>query len=163
MEVGTDFAYDSDQGATSLFVTPKLGILLSGIKDGSFIAADTIFKQMDGVIGTFNGMPVIRSRVLKMYEDKITAEALVIEPTDPESGKPYRKVPFILANKMTDGTAATLAIGEFLPIFSTSIISNYLNPTQFGNSLMAYNAVQIISKKMARIGYLIVDSTEITG
>ena len=95
MGVGTDFAYDSDQGATSLFVTPNLVSLLSRIKDGSFIAADTIFKQMDGVIGTLNGMPVIRSRLFKLYEDKITAEALAIEPTDPVSGKPYIKVPFI--------------------------------------------------------------------
>ena len=160
MDTASEFAFESDQAATSLFVTNTLGVLLNGIRTGSFVAANTIFSQNDGVIGTLNGMPVIRSRFLQRYEDMITAEAIAVVPVDPKSGKPYVKIPFILANKMIDGSVATLAVGEYLPIFSTSMINNYLNPTQFGSAFVAINAVAIISKKMARIGYIIVDRTK---
>jgi len=100
-----------------------------------FTANANFDQQLNGVIGTYRGIPVIRNVAL---DGKL----------DPSSGT--SRFAFIGAvHKTADGQAGPIAFGEYLPPYSVRPAINYDNPSQFSQGLFAQNEVQVVAPELS--------------
>jgi len=109
------------RGITAILVGSRGTNLLSSTPD--FVkSAD--YDQINAMIGTYDGYPVIRHQNI----DKI-------EPQTKDTAY------FYAIYKDPSGSAAPTAFGEFLPVSLTNPVQNYNNPEQVARSMTSYCGV----------------------
>lgn len=117
MEVEGDILNKGNKGATYHLVGMQGGILLAN-NSHAFVKSDIFGQELNGVIGTYNGVPVLR-------HDKITA----IDNLTPG------KANIIVGHKDASGAAAPVIYGEYLPLYSSRPGINFNNPTELSQCL----------------------------
>lgn len=116
-EVDADILNKSNQGTTYYLVGMQGGNLLANNSE-KFVKSELFGQQLNGVIGTFNGVPVLR-------HDQMTAR-------DAASAG-YANI--VAGHRDASGAAAPVIYGEYLPMYSTKAGVNFQNPTQLAQAL----------------------------
>lgn len=117
LEVDGDILNKSNQGVTYYLTGMQGGNLLANNSD-KFIKSDLFGQQLNGVIGTYNGVPVLR-------HDQMTA----IDGTTAGIAN------IVAGHRDASGAAAPVIYGEYLPLYSTKAGVNFQNPTQLSQCL----------------------------
>lgn len=106
----TDFIQRTGVPASVMVCGSTAGALLED-HPTKWVAGPNYYTQLNGFIGTFNGVPVYRHNYLDTLETPKYAT-------------------YYLAAKLPDNSSGTLVFGEFLPLVQTSTIGNVANPMQ---------------------------------
>lgn len=101
-----------------------------------FIAGPNAMSQLNGFIGTFNGIPVYRHNFI----DQVYAGST--------------EGHFFLSAKTPDNQSGSIAFGEFLPLTKTAQALNFNNPMQNSTGWFAQTAVQTVSKGLVGHGII---------
>lgn len=117
LEVDADILNASNQGVTYYLVGMQGGNLLANNSE-KFVKTDLFGQQLNGVIGTFNGVPVLR-------HDQMTARD--------QATAGYANI--VAGHRDASGAAAPVIYGEYLPMYSTKAGVNFQNPTQLSQAL----------------------------
>jgi len=117
LELGSDILNKSNQGVTYYLVGMQGGNLLANNSE-KFVKTDLFGQQLNGVIGTFDGVPVLR-------HDQLTA----IDATTAGLAN------IVCGHRDASGAAAPVIYGEYLPLYSTKAGVNFANPTQLSQAL----------------------------
>lgn len=112
LELDGDVLNKSNKGVTYYLVGMQGGNILANNSD-KFIRTDLFGQELNGVIGTYGGVPVLR-------HDQITA----IDSAD------AGKANVIAGHKDASGAAAPVIYGEYLPMYSSRPGINFNNPTE---------------------------------
>jgi hypothetical protein len=91
-----------------------------------FTPGPNFYTQLNGFIGTFDGVPIFRSNYLDSLESSTTAT-------------------FYMAAKTPDNASGLMAYGEYLPLTQTSTVGNYNNPMQKATGFFSQVGVQLIT------------------
>lgn len=122
--------------ATAYVVGTRGANILMNVKD-RFKALPSAMDELNGVIGSYDNIPVIRHSVIdaddqaRIGASKCTVRAVYKDPSN---------------------EAAVLAYGEFLPMYVSASAVNFENPSQFSRALFAQNGVKVIHENLVRRG-----------
>jgi len=115
------------------YVTGSQGTnIMAGIKD-AFKPNDAFHNNLDGMVGTFNGVPVVRHQAASGSESSSIATYFAI-------------------HKTPDGKMGPVVYGDFLPLYSTRPAINYDNPTQFAQAIFSQDAIDSIVPEFVTAG-----------
>lgn len=132
----------SGKGVTAYLVDSEAAIILA-CNAMYFKGNDAYNNNLDGMIGTFNGIPVIRHHALNGILD--TAEV---------------KYGFLGAlYKAPSGETAPTMYGEFLPPYSVVPALNYDNPSQYSQGLFSQSVTDKLVPELASYMKIIVATT----
>lgn len=110
IDLRTDFLSRTNTPGTVVVTGTQGGALLESHQT-KWVPAPNYYSQMNGFIGTFNGVPVYRHNLLDVLATAGQAD-------------------FYVGAKLPDNSSGTMVFGEFLPLVQTSTIGNYTNPMQ---------------------------------
>jgi len=131
MKLNTALMQKCGFGYTALLVDSAAAIELGNNKE-SFVANPTFDQTLDGLVGTFRGIPVIRHHALDgAYDDANGTYGVVYG-----------------IHKRPDGSLAPTVYAEFLPPYSAVPALNFDNPAQYSQSLLSMSACKAISDEM---------------
>lgn len=116
LELNSSLLQKSNQGAT-YYLTGMMGSNILANSD-KFVPTDLFNQQLNGVVGTYNGIPVLR-------HDKVT------EIDNSHAGE----AEIIVGHKDISGAAAPVIYGEYLPLYSTKAAVNFNNPTELSQAM----------------------------
>lgn len=114
--------------------------ILTGAKGANKLAScpdfvkSADFQELNAMIGTYDGIPVIRHQNINK-----------IEPLDKKTAY------FFGVYKDPSGSAAPVAFGEFLPVQVSDKVANYNNPTQIASALNSYCGVAVCVPGLAHL------------
>jgi len=129
--------YRTNKPCTAIAVDDVAARVLSTDTDNMVL--DPAFRsRRDGFIGSYAGIPVIRSAYLTGKSSN-TTNGLVIA-----------------VHKSLDGMAAPVFFGEYLAPFSSLPSLNYNNPSQLSQALMSHNGAKCIVPQFAVKGEITV-------
>ena len=112
-----DLLTKSNKGATYYLVGMQGGNILANNSD-KFVKTDLFSQELNGLIGTYGGTPVLR-------HDQMTA----LDSVD----LGYANI--VLGHKDISGAAAPIIYGEYLPMYSSKPGINFNNPTELSQCL----------------------------
>ena len=119
-------------GYTAILVDTSAATTLGNDKD-HFVANATFIQALDGMIGTYDGIPVIRHHALngclEGYIEGATATDGVV----------------LGIYKNPDGSLAPTIYGEFLPPYSAVPALNFDNPAQFSQALLSMSMCKSVA------------------
>lgn len=119
------------KGYTALLVDSNAAAVLGNNKE-HFVSNPTFDQELDGLVGTYRGVPVIRHHALDgAYDD-----------ADNSYGVVYA------IYKSADGALAPTVYAEYLPPYSAVPALNFDNAAQFSQELMSMSACKAISDDM---------------
>jgi len=132
LELDTALLKQSGRGTTAYLVDSDAARILAN--NPMNFTANTNFNQyINGVIGTYKNVPVIRHNAL----DGIAGTG----------------VAYVAAvHKTADGQAAPSVYAEYLPPYSVRPALNFNNPAQFSTGLFSQTATEVIVKELAVYG-----------
>lgn len=119
-------------GATAILVGTIGATKLGNVKN-SFIKSPSFMQDVDGYIGTYMGIPVVRHR----FVDRVSAAQ-------------YANVYAI--HKDPSGKAGPVAFGEYTAPVTTDNALNFKNPTQYAKSLFSFVGAKIILPNLVAAG-----------
>jgi len=125
----------SGLGATCYVVGTKAANILMNIKD-RFVALPEARTAINSVIGSYDGIPVIRHKIVDIIDsgnDRCSVYATYKDPNN-ESG--------------------ALVYGEFLPMYLSGTALNYNNPAQYSRALFAQVGTKLISSSLVKRGVI---------
>ncbi len=117
LELQSDLLTKSNKGATYILVGSMGASLLANNSD-KFVRTAIFNQQLNGVVGTYDGIPVLRHDMVTSFDLGTEGEANII-----------------LGHKDLSGAAAPVIYGEYLPLYSTRAGINFQNPTMLSQSL----------------------------
>lgn len=133
----------SGKGPTAYLVDSEAAIIL-GNNPMYFTPNDAFTQNLDGLIGTYNKIPVIRHHALNGILD--TAEV---------------KYGFLgTLYKDPSGATAPTMYGEFLPPYSITPALNYQNPSQFSQGLFSQSVTDKLVPELASYMKIIVATND---
>jgi len=133
----------SGKGVTAFLVDSEAAIIL-GNNPMYFNGNPAFGQNLDGMIGTYRGIPVIRHHALNGILD--TAEV---------------KYGFLGAlYKSPDGVTAPTCYGEFLPPYSVVPALNYDNPSQYSQGLFSQSVTDKLVPELAAYMKIIVATND---
>lgn len=139
LKLNNNLQTKSGKGPTAYLVDSEAAIIL-GNNPMYFQPNDAFIQNLDGLIGTYNKIPVIRHHALNGIFD--TAEV---------------KYGFLGAlYKDPAGATAPTIYGEFLPPYSIQPALNYENPSQFSNGLFSQSVTEKLVPELASYMKIIV-------
>lgn len=116
------------QGITNLLptaiITGSYGVSLLSSVPTVWVANPDVAHGINGLAGYFNGMPVYRHNRLN------SGSALEHE--------------FYMVAKLPDNSSGSMVYGEFLPLTSTGVVSNFQMPTNISNGYFAQSGVKTV-------------------
>jgi hypothetical protein len=115
------------------------GAVLLGNNPLYFVQNAQFDQNLNGMIGTYRGFPVIRHNALNGQLDAIRND-----------GHTYAFVGAIY--KSPDGQIAPSMFAEYLPPYSVVPALNFDNPSQYSQALLSMNTTQILIKELC--GYI---------
>lgn len=95
------------------------------------------FDQVNAMVGTFTGIPVLRHQ-----------SVISVEPNDGKTAYLFG------VYKDPAGNAGPAAFGEFLPVTTTGPVSNFNNPTQVATAMTAYCGVVDLVEELISVASL---------
>lgn len=119
-------------GATCIVVGSVGGVKLGNVK-GSFVKGPNFMSDVDGFIGTYMGISVVRHR----YIDRVSAAG-------------YANV-YVL-HKDPSGKAGPVAFGEYTAPVTTDNALNFRNPEQYAKSLFSFVGAKVIVPQLVAAG-----------
>ena len=117
MEAESDILNKGNKGATYYLVGMQGGILLAN-NSSAFVKSDLFGQELNGVIGTYRGIPVLRHDRMTAYDTTEVGKANIV-----------------IGHKDVSGAAAPVIYGEFLPLYSSRPGINFNNPTELSQCL----------------------------
>jgi len=117
----------SSKGPTAYLVDSE-GAIILGNNPMYFNGNPSFDANLDGMIGTYHGIPVIRHHALNGIKDTST--------------KTYGFIGGLY--KSPDGQAAPTMYGEYLPPYSITPALNYDNPSQYSQALLSQSCTEIL-------------------
>jgi len=121
------------------YLVDSEGAVLLGNNPLYFVSNAQFDQNLNGLIGTYRGFPVIRHNALDGQLDSIKND-----------GHSYAFIGAIY--KSPDGQIAPSMFAEFLPPYSVVPALNYDNPSQYSQALLSMNTTQVLIKELC--GYL---------
>lgn len=116
------------QGITGLLptsiITGSYGVSLLSSVPVMWQANPDVAQGINGLAGYFNGMPVYRHNRL--------------------NGGSALEVEFYMVAKLPDNSSGSMIYGEFLPLTSTGVVSNFQMPTNISNGYFAQSGVKTV-------------------
>jgi len=122
---------------TALIVDETAGLMYASDKE-NFVADPAITMRRDGLIGTYKSIPVVRNTYLN--------------GKDSDTPKGYEAVgtgTVIGVFKSVDGQAAPVAMGDYLPPYSTLPAVNCNNPGELSQALFSQTACKAVVPEWA--------------
>lgn len=119
-------------GATCIITGVEGANILANVA-GKFVSTPDFFSSVDGYVGTYNNIPVIRHRLVDKHQEAKWANVYIIY-------------------KSADGKAGPLAMGEYLPVYATRPVMNFANPSQYAQALFSYLGVKDIVSTLCAVG-----------
>ncbi len=136
------------KGPNCYLVCSEGAVVLGNIPQ-YFVANPAFDQSLDGMIGTYKGLPVVRHHALDGMLDTINSEGVVTEA-----------FAFVGAlYKSPDGQAAPTMYAEFLPPYSVVPALNYDNPSQFSQGLFSMSTTEELVPELATYLRIKVTST----
>jgi hypothetical protein len=132
----------SGKGPTAYLVDSE-GAIILGNNPMYFTGNPSFDANLDGMIGTYHGIPVIRHHALNNICDTATETYGFI-------GALY---------KSPDGQAAPTIYGEYLPPYSITPALNYDNPAQYSQALLSQSVTQSLVPELASYMLVLVATT----
>jgi len=120
------------------YLVDSEGAVLLGNNPLYFVANAQFDQNLNGMIGTYRGFPVIRHNALDGQLDAIKGDGT------------YAFVGAIY--KSPDGQIAPSMFAEYLPPYSVVPALNFDNPSQYSQALLSMNTTQVLIKELC--GYL---------
>lgn len=131
IQLNSDLLKKCGKGATAYLVDTNASQILGNNKD-YFIANPSFDGDLDGLVGTFRGIPVIRHHALDgAYDDEENVYGVVYA-----------------IYKSADGSVAPTIYGEFLPPYSAVPALNFDNAAQYSQELLSMSACKAMSDEM---------------
>lgn len=122
------------RGITALIVGDRG---LTYLSNTPYFTKSAQYDQLNAMVGTFDGIPVIRHQLVT-----------IMEPAKGNFAYVYG------VYKDPSGNAAPVAFGEFLPVRLTDPVSNYNNPEQIARSLSSYVGVCTCVPQLCHLGII---------
>lgn len=132
LRLNTQLMSVCNSGASCILVGTIGAVKLGNVKN-SFVKAPTFMQDVDGYIGTYMGIPVVRHRLV-----------------DSVSASKYANVYALY--KSPDGKAGPVAFGEYTAPVTTDNALNFKNPEQYAKSLFSFVGVKIILPRLVAAG-----------
>lgn len=107
LELNSDLLTKSNQGVTYYLVGAMGANILANNSD-KFVRTEIFGQQLNGVVGTYDGVPVLRHDLMTSWDT--AGEANIVA-----------------GHKDISGAAAPVIYGEYLPLYSTKAAVNYQN------------------------------------
>jgi len=136
IRMATQLQLNCGSGPTAILVGP-MGAAKLGNNKRSFVPSPSFYQDIDSLAGTYNGIPVIRHRIVE-------------KGTKVGTGF----VPVSMIHKDPQGRAAPAFFGEYLSPSSSTAAVNFLNPTQYSKSLFSFIGTKIVVPRLACAGRL---------
>lgn len=133
----------SGKGPTAYLVDSEAAIIL-GNNPMYFQPNDAFIQNIDGLIGTYNKIPVIRHHALNGILDTANIKYGFL-------GTLY---------KSPDGSTGPTVYGEFLPPYSITPALNYQNPSQFSQGLFSQSVTEKLVPELASYMKIIVATND---
>ena len=133
LELQSDLLTRSNQGPTYILVGSMGASLLSNTD--KFVKSEIFSAQLNGVVGTYDSIPVLR-------HDQMTA----LDVATPG------KANIIMGHKDATGAAAPVIYGEYLPLYSTKVGINFQNPEMLSQCLFNQSKSEILIKEFITRG-----------
>jgi len=140
LQLVKDILKRTGKGPNCYLVDTEGGALL-GNNPLYFVSNAQFDQNLNGMIGTYRGFPVIRHIALDGQLDAIKND-----------GHSYAFIGAIY--KSPDGQIAPSMFAEYLPPYSVVPALNYDNPSQYSQALLSMNTTQVLIKELC--GYLAV-------
>jgi hypothetical protein len=102
-----------------------------------FIKSPSFYTMLNGVVGTYDGMPVFRHN----YLDTIQTST---------NGAP--DATYYMATKLPNNMSGTLAFGEYLPFTQTGSVANYNSPIQSATGFFSQTGIATIQGTLIKKG-----------
>jgi len=109
-------------------LTGSYGVALLSSVSGMWTPNPDITAGMNGLAGWFNGMAVYRHNFLN----------------NSTSGQ----VIFYMVAKIPDNTSGSMVYGEFLPLTSTGVVSNFAMPSNIAQGYFTQNGIKVIGSTL---------------
>lgn len=122
---------------TALIVDETAGLMYASDKE-SFVADPAITMRRDGLIGTYKGIPVVRNTYLNGKDD-----------AKPDGYNAVGTGTVIGVFKSPDGQAGPVAMGDYLPPYSTLPAINANNPGELSQALFSQTACKAVVPEWA--------------
>jgi len=127
LKLNKNIQQKSGKGMTALLVDSEAAVVL-GNNPMYFVSNPAFDNDLDGLIGTYRGIPVIRHHMLdNMFDGEEDADTT----TYGFIGGLY---------KSADGVVAPTVYGEYLSPYSVTPALNYDNPEQYSSGLFSMSA-----------------------
>jgi hypothetical protein len=117
------------------YLVDSEGAMLLGNNPLYFVANAQFDNNLNGMIGTYRGFPVIRHTALDGVLD-----------AQKNDGHTYAFVGAIY--KSPDGQIAPSMFGEYLPPYSVTPALNFDNPSQYSQALLSMNTTEVLVKEL---------------
>ena len=130
------FLTRTGQPVTALVVDEQAALMYSSDKE-SFVPDAAFLQRRDGFIGTYRNLPIIRNTFLN------------------GKGTTSTNGTVIGVFKSQDGVAAPIAVGDYLPPYSTLPAINANNPGELSQALFSQTATQCVVPEWAIRGAII--------
>lgn len=127
----------------TVIVTGSKGAAELARNPNRWVRAPGFNSVLDGLAGTFAGIPVFRHHLL----DELDAT-----PTDPENKK---VVKYYMCSKKSDNSSGSLVFGEFISLVKTPQSSNYANPFQMSTGFFSQIGSAVIQPNLFQVGTVI--------
>jgi len=114
-------------------VTSTKGTSLLENHPTKWVAGPNYRTQLNGFVGTFDGVPVYRHNYLDSIRNSATAS-------------------YYFGAKLPDNSSGTMVFGEFLPLVQTSTIGNVSNPMQKSTGWFSQVGSQAIVNSLVSLG-----------
>lgn len=132
LELDNALLKQSGKGPTAYFVDTDAARILAN-NPMNFTSNSNYNSYINGVIGTYRNIPVVRHNAL--------------------DGSLGSGVAFVgVVHKTADGQAAPVVYAEYLPPYSVRPALNYNNPAQFSSGLFSQSKAQKIVQQLAAYG-----------
>lgn len=132
LRLNTQLMAACGSGASCILVGTIGATKLGNVKN-SFVKAPSFMQDVDGYIGTYMGIPVVRHRLVDRASETKYANVYAL-----------RKDP--------SGKAGPIAFGEYTAPVTTDNALNFKNPTQYAKSLFSFVGVKIILPQLVAAG-----------
>lgn len=145
--VAGDMASRTDRGVTCWVVDMKFSMMLKGME--GFVANGVHYENArDGLIGTLDGVPVVRAAKLNGKSRVKDAVAVNNSGYQPAQQNPDDYGLAIGVYKDLDGLIAPCAFGEYLPPYTTVHSGNWDQPIMQASTLFSCVAVDILAPEL---------------
>jgi len=124
------------QGKTGLLptimITGSYGVSLLSSIQNMWVPNPDVSQGVNGLAGYFNGMPVYRHSSINTSTSGL--------------------VSYYMAVKLPDNMSGSLVYGEFLPLTSTGVVSNFMMPSNIASGYFSQCGVKLTNSNLAMRG-----------